>query len=78
MARKGPGRRRAARSRARHPHFAPILPAAPRRSPAPEPPLPMRRVQRETHAVSTPLLRSFLFTTPLHPLLYGKKERSGG
>ena len=32
----------------------------------------------ETQGASPPLLRSFLFTTPLHPLLYGKKERSRG
>ena len=31
----------------------------------------------ETQGASPPLLRSFLFTTPLHPLLYEKKEHSG-
>ena len=46
----------------------PSTPRAPRESPS----------QWETRPASSPLLRPFPFTTPLHPLLYEKKERSGG
>ena len=46
----------------------PSTPRAPRESPP----------QWETRPASSPLLRPFPFTTPLHPLLYEKKERSGG
>ena len=45
----------------------PSTPRAPRESPP----------QWETRPASSPLLRPFPFTTPLHPLLYEKKERSG-
>ena len=46
----------------------PSTPRAPRESPP----------HQETRPASSPLLRPFPFTTPLHPLLYEKKERSGG
>ena len=49
------------------PPAGPSTPRAPRESPS----------QWETRPAPSPLLRPFPFTTPLHPLLYEKMERSG-